>query len=81
MYKRQTPRNVNLQHDESTGMGFTAQQPQEQQQQDQLKQPVHADKKVGRNEKVKVISPSGKEEWIKHKKLQQYLNKGYSEGA
>jgi len=79
--RRETPRNVNLQHDESTGMGFTAQQPQEQQQQDQLKQPVHADKKVGRNEKVKVISPSGKEEWIKHKKLQQYLNKGYSEGA
>ena len=73
------PRNVNLQHDESTGMGFTAAPQQEQAKQGESLQPVHMDKKVGRNEKVKVVSPSGKEEWIKHKKLQQYLNKGYSE--
>lgn len=79
--QEQTPRNVSLQHDETTGMGFSAPRPQEQPQQGTSKQPVHVDKKVGRNEKVKVISPSGKEEWIKHKKLQHYLNKGYSEGA
>jgi len=71
-------RNVSLQHDESTGMGFSAPRQTEQPRQGQPKQPVHNDKKVGRNEKIKVVSPSGKEEWIKHKKLQQYLNKGYS---
>lgn len=73
------PRDVNLQHDESTGMGFTAQRQAKQPQQSESAQPVHADKKVGRNEKVKVVSPSGKEEWIKHKKLPHYLSKGYSE--
>lgn len=77
------PKSVNLQHEETTGMGFAGQPAQEAQPQNgppqAPQQPVHADKKIGRNEKIKVISPSGKEEWVKYKKLQQYLNRGYTQ--
>ena len=31
------------------------------------------------NDKVKVIGPNGKEIEIKYKKLQQYLNQGYTQ--
>ena len=34
--------------------------------------------KVGRNDKVKVLSPSGEEVEIKFKKLESYLLKGYT---
>jgi preprotein translocase subunit SecA len=40
---------------------------------------VHADEKIGRNEKVKMVSPSGKQVEVKYKKLQQYLNQGYAQ--
>jgi len=41
--------------------------------------PITTDKKIGRNEKIEVISPSGKHETVKYKKLQDYLNRGYSQ--
>ena len=74
-------RNVQTQHDESTGMGFTGPSIQEQTTASSgiPKQPVHVDEKVGRNDKIKLVSPSGKQIEVKYKKLQQYLNQGYSQ--
>jgi len=37
------------------------------------------DEKIGRNEKIKLVSPSGKEIEVKYKKIQQYLNQGYKQ--
>ena len=74
-------RNVQTQHDETTGMGFSGPSMQEQAVASSgvPKQPVHADEKIGRNEKVKMVSPSGKQVEVKYKKLQQYLNQGYAQ--
>ena len=33
--------------------------------------------KVGRNDKIKLISPDGKEIEVKFKKIESYLSKGY----
>ena len=41
--------------------------------------PIVAGKKIGRNEKIYVQSPSGDKIQIKYKKLQQYLNQGYTQ--
>ncbi|MBC8323002.1 MAG: preprotein translocase subunit SecA [Candidatus Marinimicrobia bacterium] len=77
-----SPRNVQLQHQDTTGMGMTVQPHQEQQanrpQQAQMT-PIHSDKKIGRNEKIKLISPNGEKVEVKYKKLQNYLNKGYTQ--
>jgi hypothetical protein len=43
-----------------------------------VKTPVKVDQKIGRNEKIQVISPSGEKVFVKYKKLQQLLNKGYT---
>ena len=43
------------------------------------KQPVHVDQKIGRNDKVKLISPSGKQVDVKYKKFQQLLNQEYTQ--
>ncbi len=74
-------RNVQTQHDETTGMGFSGPSMQEQAAASSgvPKQPVHTDEKIGRNVKVKLVSPSGKQVEIKYKKLQQYLNQGYTQ--
>jgi len=40
--------------------------------------PAVSDEKIGRNEKIKVVSPSGKEIEVKFKKLQHYINQGYT---
>jgi len=79
--QQQSPKNVQLRHQESTGMGMTA-QPQERQQSNRPQQassaPIQVDGKIGRNEKVKMVSPSGEEITIKYKKLQDFINKGYT---
>jgi preprotein translocase subunit SecA len=36
--------------------------------------------KIGRNDKISVISPAGEKEEIKFKKLESYLSKGYTRG-
>ena len=74
-------RNIETHHDESTGMGFSGPSLQEQAatQSGVPKQPVHVDEKIGRNTKIKLVSPSGKEIEVKYKKLQQYLNQGYTQ--
>ena len=73
-------RNIQVQHDESTGMGFSGPSLQEQAaaSSGMPKQPVNVDEKIGRNEKITLVSPSGKQIEVKYKKLQQYLNQGYS---
>ena len=61
-------------------MGFVG-QPQGQSNVSQKRSttPIVADKKIGRNEKIYVQSPSGDKVQIKYKKLQQYLNQGYTQ--
>ena len=79
--RRQQVRNVQTQHKDTTGMGFAGQTRarQEKQPDKPARTPVHIEKKIGRNEKITMVSPSGKKVMIKHKKLQQYLNQGYTE--
>lgn len=79
---QQKARNVQIQHQDTTGMGFSGQpergeQPNRPQQ--AARAPVKVDKKYGRNEKIKMVSSDGKEVEIKYKKLQQYLNQGYTQ--
>jgi len=71
-------RNMKVEHQESTGMGFVG-QAQNQQNQQKVTAPLRKDKKIGRNEKIFVQSPSGEKVEIKYKKLQQYLNQGYKQ--
>ena len=78
----QQVRNVQTQHKDTTGMGFSGGQTRARKanQTDQpARTPVYIEKKIGRNEKITMVSPSGKKVMIKHKKLQQYLNQGYTE--
>ena len=76
--QRPSVKNVQTSHQETTGMGFQG-QPQKGNQPQQVRVPVLAEEKHGRNEKVTVKSPDGKEVIIKYKKLQNYLNKGYTQ--
>ncbi len=73
-------RNVQVQHEESTGMGFSGPSLKEQAaaSSGMPNQPINVDEKIGRNEKIKLVSPSGEQVKVKYKKLQQYLNQGYS---
>jgi len=43
-----------------------------------VKQPINTDEKIGRNDKIRLVSPSGNQVEVKYKKLQQYLNQGYT---
>ena len=73
-------RNVKVSHQDTTGMGFQGQtQAQQGNQPQQVRTPIKTQKKVGRNEKIIVRGPSGEEIEIKNKKLQSYLNKGYTQ--
>jgi len=73
-------RDVQMRHQDSTGLGVTGppEANQNQPQQATMK-PITTDKKIGRNEKIEVLSPSGKRETVKYKKLQDYLNRGYTQ--
>ncbi len=78
----QQVKNVQTQHKDTTGMGFSGGQTRARkanQPDKPARMPVHIEKKIGRNEKITMVSPSGKKVIIKHKKLQQYLNQGYTE--
>ena len=74
-------RNVQTKHQDTTGMGFAGQPEGTQQgnQPQQVRKPVKAEKKIGRNEKIMVKGPDGKQLEIKYKKLQNYLNRGYTQ--
>jgi preprotein translocase subunit SecA len=73
-------RNVKVSHQDTTGMGFQGQaQTQQGNQPQQVRTPIKTELKVGRNEKILVRGPNGDEIEIKNKKLQNYLNKGYTQ--
>ena len=73
-------RNVQTSHQDTTGMGFQG-KPQGQQanQPQQVRIPIQAGEKHGRNEKVLIQGPNGEQIEIKYKKLQNYLNRGYTQ--
>ena len=72
--------NVQTIHNESQGIGLNAPPLQEQAgiSSPTSSEPVVVDEKIGRNQKVELISPSGEKVEVKYKKLQQYLNQGFS---
>jgi preprotein translocase subunit SecA len=75
-------RDVQMRHQDSTGLGFTGPPEANQNQnkpQQATRKPITTDKKIGRNEKIELVSPSGKRETVKYKKLQDYLNRGYTQ--
>lgn len=75
-------RNIQLRHQETTGMGMNSLsggvKTNEVKPPARNREPVHADKKLGRNEKVRMTGPNGEVVEIKHKKMQEFLNKGYT---
>jgi preprotein translocase subunit SecA len=72
--------NIQVRHDDSSGMGLNSPSLQDQAGANSniQKTPAVSDEKIGRNEKIKLLSPSGKEIEVKFKKLQHYINQGYS---
>ncbi|MFH1851700.1 MAG: preprotein translocase subunit SecA [Candidatus Neomarinimicrobiota bacterium] len=76
-------RNIRVNHAETTGMGFAGAPAQSEgapnRPQRAVHTPVIVDKKIGRNEMITVVSPSGKKEQIKYKKLADYINRGYTQ--
>ncbi len=81
---QQSARNLKIQHQDTTGMGFAGQPEsggQSNRPQQATRTPVIVDKKYGRNDKVKMVGPDGQEVEIKYKKLQQYLGQGYTQVA
>ena len=69
-----------VRHDDSSGMGLNSPSLQDQANANSNTQqrPITSDEKIGRNEKIKLVSPSGKQIEIKFKKLQHYINQGYT---
>tara|TARA_Y100001960_G_C13917240_1_gene468200 strand:- start:35 stop:499 length:465 start_codon:yes stop_codon:yes gene_type:complete len=73
-------KNIQTSHKETTGMGFQGQDQNEQNNRpQQVRTPVQVEQKIGRNAKILVRSPEGKEIQIKYKKLQNYIEKGYTQ--
>ena len=75
-------RNIKMQHQDTSGMGYSGTEPNARQQNNQTPQarsPIKAENKVGRNEKIKVESPDGKQIYVKYKKLQSYLSQGFKQ--
>ena len=72
--------NIQVRHDDSSGMGLNAPSLQDQANTNSNIQqtPITSDEKIGRNEKIKLVSPSGKQIEVKFKKLQHYINQGYT---
>ena len=73
-------RNMETSHQDTTGMGLKgADTKQVGNQPSQVRAPLKVDPKMGRNQKIIVQSPDGKKVEIKYKKLQSYLNKGFTQ--
>jgi len=73
-------RNIETSHQETTGMGLKGRDiNQVTNQSNQVRTPVKVDQKMGRNQKILVQGPDGKKVEIKYKKLQSYLNKGFTQ--
>ena len=73
-------RNIETSHQETTGMGLKGRDiNQATNQPNQVRTPVKVDQKMGRNQKILVQGPDGKQVEIKYKRLQSYLNKGFTQ--
>ena len=73
-------RNMETSHQDTTGMGLKgAATKQVGNQTSQVRAPLKVDPKMGRNQKIIVQSPDGEKIEIKYKKLQSYLNKGFTQ--
>ena len=73
-------KNVETSHQETTGMGLKSRDTnQVTNQPSHVRTPVKVDQKMGRNQRILVQSPDGKQVEIKYKKLQSYLNKGFTQ--
>ena len=72
-------RNIQTSHKDTSGMGFKSSSPAAKNSLQQNRAPIRNKEKFGRNQKILVRDPSGKEIEIKYKKLQNYLNKGYTQ--
>ena len=73
-------RNMETSHQDTTGMGLKgAATKQVGNQPSQVRAPLKVDPKMGRNQKIIVQSPDGEKIEIKYKKLQSYLNKGFTQ--
>ena len=71
-------KNMQTSHQDTTGMGFSGGKNQgKNNQPQQVRVPMQAEVKRGRNEKISVRDPNGKTVEIKYKKLESYLKKGY----
>ena len=75
-------RNMKMQHQDTSGMGFSGTEistRQKRSQPQQVRSPIKAEGKIGRNQKIKLEGPDGKEVYVKYKKLQTYLNQGFKQ--
>tara|TARA_B100000886_G_scaffold315346_1_gene253256 strand:- start:607 stop:1878 length:1272 start_codon:yes stop_codon:yes gene_type:complete len=73
-------KNIETSHQETTGMGLKGRNMNQViNKPNQVRTPVKVDQKMGRNQKILVQGPDGKQVEIKYKKLQDYLNKGYTQ--
>ena len=77
--RKSNVRNIQTSHRDTSGMGFESSSPAAKNSLQQNRAPIRATEKFGRNQKILVRDPSGKEIEIKYKKLQNYLNKGYTQ--
>ena len=73
-------KNIKTSHKDTTGMGLQGvSQSESSNQPNHVRTPVQVDQKLGRNQKIMVEGPDGKKIEIKYKKLQNYLNKGFTQ--
>ncbi len=73
-------KNIQASHQDTTGMGLQGQsQSQNSNKPSQVRTPIQVGRKRGRNEKILVVGPDGLQIEIKYKKLQNYLEKGYTQ--
>ena len=70
-------KNIQLQHDEAANSNSSDIHKNIPQQKDMSDE---SELKLGRNDKVELISPSGARVKVKFKKIDQYLIKGYTRG-
>ena len=72
-------RDLQVSHQDTTGMGFQGPSQGQSNQPQQVRTPIRTEQKYGRNDKVLVQAPDGKQMEVKYKKLQNLLNQGYKQ--
>ena len=73
-------KNIKTEHEQSEGLSFLNQgkRTESNRSSNKVIAPVKVEKKIGRNEKVAMISSSGERVEVKYKKMDSYLKKGYN---